>query len=102
MFYFLSERLPATKYHELHSGVVTTEEVQSEIISELKKNNTKYIVRFTEVSIYNEPNLSCVSSGIFLLDNYISSNFNIVEVFGDYQILHQIQKQSQIFINKGN
>jgi hypothetical protein len=86
MFYFLAERLPGTRYHELHPGVSTTLPVQKELIKDLEKNDVKYIVIFKGYPNINEPNLSSKSSGVKLLDNYIEDNFSTVKRFGIYEI----------------
>jgi hypothetical protein len=87
MFYYLSERLPGTKYHELHPGVVSKKVVQTEILNELINNNVRCIVRVMGINSNKEPNLSSESSGVFLLDNFINSNYHIVQDFGMYRIL---------------
>lgn len=86
-FYFLSDRKPATKYHELHPGIVTTEPIQNTIISELKRNNVKLIVKFIAINNFNEPNKSCISSGVYLLDNYINQNYSLVKKYGHFEIM---------------
>ncbi len=87
VFYFLAERLPGTRYHELHPGISTSEPVQKEIISDLKKNNVRYIVIFKSYFNSNEPNLSSKSSGVTLLDNFIKSNYSAVKHYGHYKIM---------------
>ncbi len=89
MIYYLSEKGSATKYHELHPGIATTEKVQREIIGELKSNNVKFIV-LVKMDEAAEPNASSISSGINLLDGFIRSNYNEVEVFGDYSVWESI------------
>lgn len=86
MLYFLCERQAATKYYELHPGIATTEEVQELIISDIVKSNVKTIVAVDNGDVY-EPNKSAESSGIFLLDDFIKSNFNKSAAFGSYTIL---------------
>ena len=56
-------------------------------IKELEKNNVKYIVRFNGIEKFTELNLSCVSSGVFLLDSYIQSKYFVEKTFGEYEIL---------------
>ena len=85
MFYFLSERDSATRYHDMHPGVTTTQPVQMEIISELEKNKVQYIVLWN-ATLSNEPNKSSISSGVFILDNYIKNNYSPVKIFGNYTI----------------
>jgi len=89
MFYFLSERHSATKYHELHPGLATTKEVQLEIIDELKRNNVKLIVLWSGAENVAEPNESSLSSGVTDLDDYIKTNYVPVMYFGPYKILQK-------------
>lgn len=44
-FYFLAERLPATRYHELHPGIATTAPIQREIIEELRAQDVRFVIR---------------------------------------------------------
>ena len=90
MFYFLAERHSATKYHELHPGLATTEEVQLEIIDELKRKNVKFIVLWSGAENVTEPNESSVSSGVTLLDDFIRTNYAPVMYFGPYKILQKL------------
>lgn len=83
IIYFLSERNPATKYHELNPNLIKT--IQEEIVSELTKKFTRLVV-LTPGWRY-EPNLSSIDSKINLLDNYISSNFELKKVYGIYEIM---------------
>ena len=84
IFYFFAERRSAVTHHELSPGVVTTAEVQKFMISELNEAQVNYIALYTGGSNSREPNLSSVSSGVFLLDNYIEENFETVESWGQY------------------
>lgn len=90
MFYFLSERYSATKYHELHPGLATTEEIQREMIDELKRNNVKFIVLWSGAENVNEPNESAISSGVTVLDDFIKMNYVPVMYFGPYKILQKL------------
>ncbi|MES2764683.1 MAG: glycosyltransferase family 39 protein [Bacteroidota bacterium] len=91
MLYFLSDRLPAIRYHELHPGAATSENVQGEIISDLLKNNIKTVVLREEILTVIEPNKSSVSSSVFLLDNFFKNNFSEVAKFGDYTVLKRVE-----------
>lgn len=88
MFYFLAGRSSATRYAELNPGIVTTAEVQTEIIGNLQSNGVKYVVLWTAPDI-REPNRSAESSGVRILDNFIRSNYDEVARFGRYAILHR-------------
>ncbi len=90
MFYFLSERHSATKYHELHPGLATTREIQDYIISDIIKHRVKYIVLFADTEELYEPNESSKSSGITNLDSFIRRNYIPVKIFGSYKILKNI------------
>jgi len=92
MFYFLSERHSATKYHELHPGLATTREVQQEIIEELKENNVRYVVLWNGAENVMEPNESAISTGVTDLDDFISKNYISIMTFGPYQIRQKIMR----------
>jgi hypothetical protein len=89
MFYYLAERASATKHHVLVPGVATTMSVQQEIIDGIEKFNVRIVVRFAGHDWYEEPNASRVSSGVTLLDDYLTTHFKQVERFGDYTILQR-------------
>ncbi|TAL68831.1 MAG: hypothetical protein EPN82_09180 [Bacteroidetes bacterium] len=85
MFYFLSGKDACTKYHELHPGIATTHKVQKEIINDLQKNNVNYLV-LCENNEFTEQNESSISSGVFVLDNFIHDNYALYKQFGTNQI----------------
>jgi hypothetical protein len=91
LFYFLSERKSATKYFELHPGLANTYLIQKNIINDLKNNNVRYIVLWDDPLKIIEPNESSKNSGVFLLDNFIRDNYEIIKVIGDYKILKKIR-----------
>lgn len=91
LFYFLAERLPATKYHDLPRGIATTAEVQREIIRELDRGPVRCVVLFKS-HLYGdpsnlEPNRSRFSSGVHLLDEYIAVHYRREALEGQYLIL---------------
>jgi len=88
MIYYLSERNAGTRYHEFHPGITTRADVQKEIIYELKKNDVQYIIQCPNIE-FTEPNMSSISSKVFILDNYINSNYIQVKQFGGYRILYR-------------
>lgn len=83
MLPFLLEQPAATKYHELHTGVVTTAPVQAEMIDELR--SVDYVVLWDYFQC--EPNLGCKSTNVNIVDEYIQANFSLTKIFGKYQIL---------------
>ena len=88
MIYFLSQKKSASFYHELHPGVTTTLEVQDRIIDEISKNNPGFIIISRQDAV-REPNKSSESSGITLLDEYISDRYRHVFEKGAYSILEK-------------
>jgi hypothetical protein len=84
MLYFLAERRSATRFAELHPGVVTTEAVQREMIGSLTESDTRVLVLTSSISA--QPNLSAVSSGVHLLDEYIAENFALAVDYESHQI----------------
>ncbi|MCS7061749.1 MAG: glycosyltransferase family 39 protein [Anaerolineae bacterium] len=87
MFYFLVERHSVTRYHELHPGQATTRAVQEEIVAELERSQTRYIVLSDMFNEVCEPNASCDSSGVTLLDEYIRYHYSTVAQYGAYRVL---------------
>lgn len=82
--YFLSNRPPATRYHELHPGVTSTPVVQKAIISDLEAKQVQLLVlapRFWE-----EPNQSRIDTQTELLDQHIQINYVQDTSFGVYEI----------------
>jgi len=82
LYFVLPNKIP-TMYHELHPGVVDTKKVQEKIINEIK--HVKYVVLWDY--FYCEPNESCVSTEVHLLDDYIKNNYSAVKTFGKYTLL---------------
>jgi len=84
MFYFLSDRHSATKYHDLHPGITTTASIQEKIIEDMEMWRVKYIVLcYDSVKNANEIN---IKNGSKILDNFIRDNFTLDQKFGDYTI----------------
>ncbi|MFC1497402.1 ArnT family glycosyltransferase [Verrucomicrobiota bacterium] len=89
MFYFLSERESVTKYHELHPGLATTEEIQKEIIEEIAQNGVEYVIltQFNDL----EPNQTS-SKGADVLDIYIRTHFKPIITLESYSIWKKLTK----------
>lgn len=85
MLYFALDRQPAVKYYELHPGLATAEIVQNEIIKELDKKSTYFII----IRKVDESELEKVSSeteGSTALDSYIKNHYKIAKELGHYLI----------------
>lgn len=84
-FYFLVDRLPGTRFHELHPGLTTTHEVQEATVGDLERNRVPVVVRVEE-GFWEEPNASRMSSGVDLLDRYLDARFVLESRVDRYSI----------------
>jgi hypothetical protein len=87
LFYFLSNRGSATKWHQFDPGVQTTAKIQSEIIAELLMQPPRYVILNSQWDDVKEPNESANSSGVTILDEFIHANYRAVASFGATTIL---------------
>jgi hypothetical protein len=85
--YFLAQRQPATKYHELHPGITTTEAIQWEIIQELTDSDVKLIVLTDRY--WSEPNLSSENLKVNILDDFIRQQYALKISYGPYEVWHR-------------
>ncbi|MFH1441762.1 MAG: hypothetical protein ABIH18_06990 [Candidatus Omnitrophota bacterium] len=90
IFYFFSDRNCAIRYHELHPGLINTNEVQREIINKFRQIYVPYVILWEGAEEINEPNASSKSSGALDFDNFIKTNYKIEKKFGSYMILRHI------------
>lgn len=90
ILYFLTERKPCSKYHELHPGVATRADIQQNIISDIRTKKVRFIVLYDE-DYRQEPNMSSYEKGSDLLDSSIAVNFHAIKKFGSFSI-YQINK----------
>jgi hypothetical protein len=84
--YFLSGMPSVTKWHDLHPGVQTTREIQSEMIRGMQANPPAFVVLNSEFDSANEDNGSRASSGVTLLDNYLRASFSPVFSSGTFTV----------------
>jgi hypothetical protein len=84
--YFLSGRQSGTYFAQFDPGITTTESTQRRIIADLKKNDVKTVF-VMHMSWPDEPNLSSKSSGVRLLDGFLSDNYVEVKREKAYSIL---------------
>jgi hypothetical protein len=93
-FYFLSGRRVASRYNELHPGVVDREEVQREIIGDLEREHVRCAVLWNFG--WPQPLLDSILAkrrrlipelGSTLLDRYFTGNFQEVAGFGEYVLM---------------
>jgi hypothetical protein len=84
MFYYLSERHSATKFHDLHPGITTTAEIQTKIVADIESWQVKYIVLHDDSQMLKKEMHDYTGSHI--LDNFIRANFFLEKKFGLYSI----------------
>jgi hypothetical protein len=89
LFPFLAERPRATRYDMWVPGVTNSAAVETEIVRELERNVIRFVVLF-DAPTSQEPNLSFIDSGVRIVDDYLSSRYHEVAVFGRYHILQRI------------
>ncbi len=82
--YFLTGGRFGTRYHELHPGVVTTRQVQEEIIRDLVTNEVNTVV--LSKGFREEPNNSQYDHRVDLLDRYISNSYTKVADLSKYSL----------------
>ncbi|MEO8586442.1 MAG: glycosyltransferase family 39 protein [Acidobacteriota bacterium] len=84
LFYFVAGRPNATRYDNLHPGVVTTSEVQREIVRYLEAKRVRVVVLWKEPGIAEMEAASPRGAGI--LDAHIQSTFARVRAYGRYEV----------------
>ncbi len=90
LVYTLAGRANPTRYDVMQPGVVTTVPVQGEIIDDLERARPELVVRWlSPVADEVEPNGAGRSSGVRLLDRYLTDRYVQVERFGDYAVLRR-------------
>jgi hypothetical protein len=81
--YFVSDRLPATRWAHFDPDLQTRADIQTEMIQELDRQAVRYIVLESQYDASVEAwNGSSKSSGVTLLDDYIRRNYRQVKTFG--------------------
>ncbi|MBC5784908.1 glycosyltransferase family 39 protein [Ramlibacter sp. USB13] len=85
--YFLTGRLPATKWHHFDPGLQNRAFIQASMIKELQKQSPKLVWVESTFDGVVEPNDSARSSGVRMLDNYLLWAYEPVEQFGTILIM---------------
>jgi hypothetical protein len=90
LIYFASQRLPATVWAEFDADLQNQIAIQRQVIQDLEHSTPPYIILASETDRRQEPNDSALSSGVTMLDDYISSNYRPVQTFGVFVIQKRI------------
>lgn len=88
LLYVLLDRENPTRYDVMQPGVVTTAPVQREIVRDLERSRPELVIRWlSPVASYAEPNGAGRSTGVRILDRYLTRRYEMERRFGDYQVL---------------
>lgn len=99
-FYFFAQRPIATRFSEMHPGIVTSAAEQDEIVAELERGPVKMIV-LVDLPQSVERNRSSVSSGVCRLDLHIRQHYSEVASFGRYRVLERRLTQTETALASG-
>jgi hypothetical protein len=85
--YFVSDRLPATRWSHFDPDLQTRADIQTEMINELDRQAVRYVILEGQYdSLVQASNDSSKSSGVTLLDDYIRGNYHQVESIGSLSV----------------
>jgi len=84
---FAAAVVAPTRWHDLHPGVQTRDDVQAQMIRELSARPLAYVVLDSEWDDIFEPNESARSSGTTALDDYLAAHFAPVLRAGSLTVL---------------
>ena len=76
----------ASYVDQFDPGITTTRSVQQRIVKDLEKNRVRLVVVY-RAGLPDEPNKSRESSGVTLLDDYLSETFSPIKVRPQYSVL---------------
>jgi hypothetical protein len=85
ILYVLAKRPAGTYFHDFIPGVTTTREVQERIVTDLNMNHVRTVFVWRN-GFREEPNRSRLSSRVFVLDDYLRTEFVRVRETKDYEI----------------
>ena len=91
LIYFLSARMPASRWHKYEPGAQNTLRIQHEIIRDLETQSVSMLVRSLVWDRMQEPNRSADSSGVEVLDQYLDRNYLKDKQFGDIILYQRIR-----------
>jgi hypothetical protein len=88
-FYFLADRPPATRNHELLAEAATSAAIQEEMIARLRRPELRYIVLYAGFDDPTKPEGSGEGSGAPLVDAFVREAFRRAAQFGPYFVLEK-------------
>ena len=91
LLYVLADQGNPTRYDVMQPGVVTTEEVQREMIEDLERAKPDLLVRWLDPRTAPEDNGSARSSGVTLLDDFLRATYGPPEPIGAFAVHERVQ-----------
>ncbi len=88
-FYFLADRPPATRNHELLAGAATPAATQEEMIARLRRPELRYIVLYAGFDNPMKPESTGEGSGAAVFDAFVREAFRPAAQFGLYTVLEK-------------
>ena len=90
LIYVLADRPNVSRYDIAAPGVVTSAPVQREIVGDLRRAGNPLVVRWVDpLTAAPEPNRAGESSGVRILDDYLSAEYRQTQRFGDFVVLER-------------
>jgi hypothetical protein len=90
LLYVLAGAENPTRYDVMQPGVVTTAEVQREMVADLERARPQVLVRWRDPRTGPEPNGSGRSSGVRLLDDHLARTYDRPQRHGVYELLERV------------
>jgi hypothetical protein len=88
-FYFLADRPPATRFHELLAGPATPVAIQEEMIARLSRPELRHVVLYAGFDDPRKPQAIGDGSGAPLVDAFVREAFRPAAQFGPYFVLEK-------------
>jgi hypothetical protein len=92
--YFEADRLPGTHWYHYDPGLQTRRDTQLKMINDLRLNNVRWLIRDPRFDNETEPNDSAKSSGVFVLDEYLSRNYRPIVRYGQLSIWLRVDQSA--------
>jgi hypothetical protein len=86
LLYVLADEPNPTRYDVMQPGVVTTEDVQREIVDDLEAERPDLLIRWRDPRTAPEDNGSGRSSGVTIVDQYLRSEYRLRARFGFHEV----------------
>jgi hypothetical protein len=90
VIYYLAGRRPVTKWSHFDPSLQTQRPIQEEIVRDLELNKPPFLWIDALWQNIGEPNNASISSGVKILDDYISSKYEIFSIRDNVGLLSRV------------